>query len=215
VTTLRSVQAEILDGLPHDAPAARASRHDLLKINRLMGSHAWFEQEVRRHLQPGENILEIGAGTGELGRRLAKLAPGLAGLDFVRRPVDWPANASWFETDVFAFDRWAGFPVVVGNLFFHHFDDQQLARLGARLIHARVIIANEPLRADRAVRLFSVMCPLLGVHPVTRHDGRVSIMAGFRHDELPRLLGLDPAIWNWRAWETWRGACRFVAEKRS
>ncbi len=180
-----------------------------------MGSHVWLGRVLRRHLRAGENILEIGAGTGELGRRLDGLAPALAGLDLIRRPVDWPAAGSWFESDVFAFGGWAAFPVVIGNLFFHHFDDRQLGRLGVRLNHARVIIANEPLRMDRAARLFYRVCPLIGAHPVTRHDGRVSITAGFRHDELPRLLGLDPTIWNWRVWETWRGACRIVAERRS
>ena len=211
----RFVGPELLDGLPYDAPAARASRRDLGLLNRLLGSHGWFRRMLRRHLRPGERVLEIGAGTGELGRSLRARAPGLAGLDLVRRPVDWPAAAGWFETDVFAFTGWAGFPVVVGNLFFHHFDRPQLARLGARLQHARVIIAHEPLRVNRAARLFNLVCPLIRAHPVTRHDGRVSIMAGFRHDELPRLLGLDPAIWNWRVGETWRGACRLVAEKRS
>ena len=211
----RLVGAEILDGLPHGSPAARASRRDLRRLNRLMGSPRWFDRVLRRHLRPGENILEVGAGTGELGRSLQRIAPGLAGLDLVQRPRDWPPAASWFETDVFAFPGWAGFPVVIGNLFFHHFDGAQLGRLGARLNQARVIIASEPLRRNRTARLFSLVCPLIRAHPVTRHDGRVSIAAGFRHDELPRLLRLDPAIWRWRAWETWRGACRFVAEKRS
>ena len=211
----RFVGFEILDGLPQDAPAARASRRDLRILNGLLGSQAWFNRVLRRHHRPGENILEIGAGTGELGRSLGRMAPSLAGLDLVRRPVAWPPKARWFETDVFAFAGWTEFPVVIGNLFFHHFDREQLGRLGARLNHARVIIASEPLRVSRAARLFSLVCPLIRAHPVTRHDGRVSIAAGFRHDELPQHLGLDPAIWNWRVEESWRGACRLVAEKRA
>jgi len=159
--------------------------------------------------------LEIGAGTGELGQALHRITPNCAGLDLGRRPIKWPLSAPWYEMDVFAFNGWTDYPIVIGNLFFHHFDGGQLGRLGARLNQARVIIASEPLRRNRTARLFSLVCPLIRAHPVTRHDGRVSIAAGFRHDELPRLLRLDPAIWRWRAWETWRGACRFVAEKRS
>lgn len=211
----RLVGAEILDGLPHDSPAARASRRDLRTLNGLMGSHAWFDRVLRRHLRAHENILEVGAGTGDLGRSLRAVAPGIAGLDLIRRPVAWPPTASWFEIDVFAFAGWAGFPVVIGNLFFHHFRGEQLARLGARLHHARVIVASEPLRLNRTARLFSLLCPIIGAHPVTRHDGRVSIAAGFRDDELPRLLGLDPTIWNWRVAATWRGASRLVAVRRS
>jgi hypothetical protein len=49
---------------------------------------------------------------------------------------------------------------------------------------------------------------------VTKHDGSVSIDAGFRGDELPQLLGLEPATWTWTVAETWSGAYRMIAERR-
>jgi 2-polyprenyl-3-methyl-5-hydroxy-6-metoxy-1,4-benzoquinol methylase len=212
----RYVQAEILDGLPEDSPAARASRRDLRIINRLLGSLTWFARMLRARRRAGERVLELGAGTGELGRALSAIAPDLAGLDLCRRPLDWPQPARWFQTDVLEFTDWAGFPVVIGNLFFHHFEGDQLRRIGAQLSHhARVIIASEPLRLRRTERLFSLLCPLIQAHPVTHHDGRASIGAGFMGDELPRLLHLDPSVWDWRVCETWLGACRLVAERRA
>lgn len=210
----RIIEPEILDGLDPASLEARASRCDIRRFNRLMGSEAWFKRILRRHLRADEAVLEIGAGTGELGRSLQAVAPAIAGLDLVPQPTDWPETARWFETNVLNFTGWAGFPVVIGNLFFHHFDDGQLAWLGARMNDARVIVASEPLRMNRTARLFSLICPFIGAHPVTRHDGRVSIAAGFRHDELPRLLRLDPAVWSWRVFATWRGASRLVAIKR-
>ena len=179
-----------------------------------MGSETWFGRVLRRHLRADEAVLEIGAGTGELGRSLRTVAPSIAGLDLVSRPADWPETARWFETDALTFTGWAGFPVVIGNLFFHHFDDEQLAQLGVRLSDARLIVASEPLRLNRTARLFSLICPFIGAHPVTRYDGRVSISAGFRHDELPRRLRLDPAVWSWQVSATWRGASRLIAVKR-
>jgi hypothetical protein len=105
--------------------------------------------------------------------------------------------------------------MVIGNLFFHHFDTAQLGVIGEQLGRsARVIVASEPLRTNRTRRLFALVSVLIRAHPVTRHDGRVSIAAGFRHDELPRLLRLDPAVWSWQVRETWRGASRLVAERR-
>lgn len=213
---LRVILPEILDTLPSDSPAARASRRDLRVINRLLGSHAWFRAILRERRRPGDDVLEIGAGTGELGRALHAFVPELAGLDRMSRPCNWPPLAPWFETDVLSFGRWREFPVVIGNLFFHHFDGERLARIGAQLDrHARLIVASEPLRAPRARRLFSLLCPVIGAHPVTRHDGRVSIGAGFRGEELPRLLRLDPSVWRWRIRESWLGASRLVAERRS
>jgi hypothetical protein len=212
----RSVEPEILDGLPQDSSAARASRRDLRIINHLLGSRNWFRGVLRNRRRPGERILEVGAGTGELGRALGANVPDLAGLDLGRRPPDWPPLAKWFQTDVLEFTGWAGFPLVIGNLFFHHFDSQQLGRIGNQLSrHARVIIASEPLRVRRTKLLFSLLCPPIRAHPVTRYDGRVSIAAGFRHDELPRLLRLDPAVWSWWVQETWLGSCRLVAERRA
>jgi 2-polyprenyl-3-methyl-5-hydroxy-6-metoxy-1,4-benzoquinol methylase len=216
INTSRIVEPEILDGLSQDSSAARASRRDLRIINRLLGSEAWLENVLQINRRSGESVLEVGAGTGELGRALSAIVPAVmtAGLDLGRRPLDWPPQALWFETDVLNFTGWADFPIVIGNLFFHHFDHAGLAQLGARLNeHARVIIASDPLRVHRTTTLFSLLCPLIGAHPVTQHDGRVSITAGFRHHELPRLLQLDPSVWRWRVQETWLGSCRLVAER--
>ena len=211
----RIVLPELLDELPSDSPAAQHSRRDLRILNRLLGSTAWFGRVLREHSWSGERALEIGAGTGELGRTLSTVVPGLAGLDFNRRPLDWPGNAPWYETNVLLFSAWKTYPIVIGNLIFHHFDRDGLARLGANInAHARLLVASEPLRTRRTERLFSFVCPLIRAHPVTRYDGRVSIDAGFRGDELPRLLRLDPAVWSWRVHETWLGSSRLVAERR-
>jgi hypothetical protein len=212
---VRSVQPEILDQLSPFSPAALASRRDLRIINRLLGSRAWFADALRRERRDGEAVLEIGAGTGELGRALNRIAPGLAGLDLGPRPAGWARDAPWFQTDVLRFDGWKNFPVVVSNLFFHHFGSDDLAALGARFnAHTRVIIANDPLRERRSQVLFSLFCPLIRAHPVTRHDGQVSIVAGFRHDELPRLLQLEPTLWRWRVEATWLGGARLVAVRQ-
>ena len=193
---------------------SRASRRDLRIINRLLGSTVWFRQNIRALHRAGENVLEIGAGTGELGRALNAVTPGLAGLDLCRCPIDWPRSALWFETDVLKFDRWADYPVVISNLFFHHFNSTQLAQIGANISrHAKVLIASDPLRVRRTELLFRLLCTLIRAHPVTQYDGRVSIAAGFRHDELPRLLQLDRSVWSWRVQETWLGSCRLVAER--
>lgn len=211
----RIVWPELLDELPQDSPAALNSRRDLRTINRLMGSTRWLRRVLRETVRPVESVLEIGAGSGELGRALHGVIRDLAGLDRTRRPINWPSRAAWFETDIFDFSQWAGYPVVFSNLFFHHFDRAGLAKLGVELNeHARVVVANEPLRRRRTIRLFALLCPLIHAHPVTQYDGRVSIAAGFRHDELPRLLGLDPDVWRWRVHETWTGSYRMVAERR-
>ena len=212
----RTVQPEILDALPQDSCAAKCSRRDLRVINCLLGSAAWFRRVLRKHVRSDERVLEIGAGTGELGRAISPLGFGQAGLDLCRCPADWPQQAVWFETDVLDFTDWGDYPIVIGNLFFHHFDHAALEQLGSSLNeNARVIVASEPLRMQRTVRLFNLICPLVRAHPVTRYDGRVSIAAGFRYNELPHLLRLNSAVWSWRVQESWLGNYRLVAERNS
>jgi len=216
VNISRIVLPEILDALPQDSCAARCSRRDLRVINRLLGSAAWFRRVLQKYVRSDRRVLEVGAGTGELGLAISSLGLGLAGLDLCRRPASWPYRATWFETDVLDFTGWGDYPIVIGNLFFHHFGRAALEQLGFSLNeHARVIVASEPLRVQRTGRLFNLICPLIRAHPVTQYDGRVSIAAGFRHDELPHLLRLNPAVWSWRVQETWLGNYRLVAERRS
>jgi hypothetical protein len=56
--------------------------------------------------------------------------------------------------------------------------------------------------------------PLFRANHVTRHDAHVSIAAGFRADELPRILGLEPSDWDCRCTTTVLGAYRLVAVRR-
>lgn len=211
----RRVQAEILDGLAPEHPEAVASRRDLRVINRLMGGERWITREVRANRRPGERILDLGAGEGTLGRNLGVPESGLAGLDRGPRPAAWPPGAWWHQTDVLHFAAWPEYPIVVANLFLHHFEADALRAIGRQLDrHARLIVVSEPRRARRSMLLFRLLCPLMRAHAVTRHDGRVSIEAGFRGEELPQLLGLESSRWQWRVTETGLAGHRLKAERR-
>jgi hypothetical protein len=54
---------------------------------------------------------------------------------------------------------------------------------------------------------------LLGINYVTREDIHTSIRAGFRGDELPELLGLDPTEWQVHTSCTPLGAYRMIAQR--
>lgn len=104
---------------------------------------------------------------------------------------------------------------MIGNLIFHHFDAVDLRKLGQQITEqTRVIVAGELKRGRIFQWLFAALCRLVGANAVSRHDGRVSIAAGFRRDELPELLGLDPAIWQWQVTTTLFGTYRLVAQRR-
>lgn len=212
----RTLTPEILDSLPSEDSRAKHSRRDLRIFNALLGGTSWLRRTVQSSVHPGERVLEIGAGSGELGASLTRRGFTTDALDVAPRPAAWPQNARWHQADALGFADWSDYHAVIGNLIFHHFDTDALRTMGTRMSpHIRVIIACEPARRRIFQRLFAMLCTIVGANDVSRHDGRVSIEAGFLGDELPCLLGLDAASWRWKVTTTLRGMYRMVAQRRA
>lgn len=211
----RTLQPELLDTLPHDHPDALHNRRDLRLTNLAMGNHRWLEKILPPLLRPDDSVLEIGAGTGDLGLRLAQRGVRVAGLDLCPRPRNWPANAAWHSGDLRDFHAYGNYSVIVGNLIFHQFSDAELSQLGTKICSARVIAACEPQRRRLSQFLFRMFGPIFGANYVSMHDAHVSIAAGFRGDELVRTLGLTASGWNIRTSTTLLGAHRMLVVRRA
>lgn len=212
----RVLEPELLDSLPHDDPGAIQSRADLLKVNWVMGNHAWMLRMLRRERKPGERICELGAGDGALSRKI--IQSGLChpqdfhAVDLAPQPSDWPASASWHRGDLFASEL-PECEIFIANLFLHHFTSGQLAELGKRLPSCtRLILAAEPARYRVHEITGGFIARALRMHFVTRYDMRVSIRAGFRADELPRTLALPPP-WTAHCGSTLFGANRVMMRR--
>jgi hypothetical protein len=208
----RILQPELLDSLPHDHPDALHNRRDLRLTNQAIGTHRWLERNVPLLLRPGERALEIGAGTGELGVRLARRGVRLSGLDLWPRPANWPADGSWHQEDLLRFAGYGDYAMIIGNLILHQFSGADLASLGDKLRRAaRVIVVCEPHRRRSSQVLYRTFAPLFGANHVSLHDAHVSIAAGFRGAELPAMLGLHPRQWQVRCSSTLLGIYRMIA----
>jgi hypothetical protein len=208
----RALTPELLDSLPANSLAARRSRRDLVWFNRLLGANRWWANTLPRLLAETShvNAIEVGAGDGKLAAQFK-----LDALDLCPAPTDWPASTTWHQGDVLTFTDWNRYPIIVANLFLHHFDSAQLAQLGRTWNDsAQIIIACEPWRARIFQTGFALLCTLIRAHPVSRHDGRVSIEAGFRDSELPQLLNLDPKKWQWQISQHPLGTYRMIARRR-
>jgi hypothetical protein len=211
----RHLPAEILDSLPAEHPAAIASRRDLRVFNHVLGNARWIASQVSRHTRADTPVLELGAGDGELGCAVHRRHARWDGLDRAPRPASWPSDARWHRCDVNTFAGWAEYPVIAANLFFHHFNNDDLLALGAYISrHAQMLVIGDLRRGRGHQLLFALFARLVRAHSVSLHDGRLSIGAGFRHDELPDRLGLHRDQWEWTVRTTPLGAYRLLAHRR-
>lgn len=219
----RIVKPELLDSLPEGHPDALHNRRDLRIFNALQGNYRWLARSLRRRLQPGDRVLELGSGMGDLGLHLLRkgLLRGVTwdAVDLWSRPASWPAEWSWHQTDLLSFSRYRDYDLIVGNLIVHQFDDEELASLGERLgadgTRTRHLLFCETLR-HRLPLMLLPLTRLLGTGHVSNHDAAVSVEGGFRDDELPRLLKLPADRWTWTCGETaLLGQYRFSAKRNA
>ena len=210
----RLLVPELLDSMDAADPRAIRSRLDLRFINVFLGNERWIRSMLREHCLEIHSLLELGAGDGHLLKRLHGILPEaiISGLDLRARPEGLPSGIRWIRgnfletlTDVKA-------DACIGNLILHHFDSDALRTLGGKLQEFRLLLFSEPLRKTLPMRLARMVLPLAG--EVTRHDMPASIRAGFIKGELPSLLGLDPARWNVKEYESGRGSLRLMAIRK-
>jgi hypothetical protein len=227
----RLVLPELLDDLPPRDAAALRSRRELRRINAWMGHPRRMAGVLRQHwpgsrLQP---LAELGAGDGYfLLSVVQRLKPDLGGeLTLVDQldAVDPETRAQFgrlgwrVRVDISGATPWlarAATPpprAIISNLFFHQFQDaplREMLRLAAAA--SRLVIALEPRRSWLSRRGGNLLW-LLGCGPVTRHDARISIHAGFTGAELSALW---PDRENWTLTERPAGWCShlFIAKRK-
>jgi hypothetical protein len=202
----RIVLPELLDVLPPQDQSALRSRRDLRRLNAWMGHPRVMARVLQNNLmdQGDRQIVELGAGDGHfllsVARRLRGQWPGAKATLVDRLDVLDPQTREHFNrlgwhvhAEIAEASEWlrqASPPAaaaVISNLFLHQFHPEQLAEL-LRLAacSSRVVIALEP-RRSWLLRLCGRLLWLIGCGPVTCHDGRISIRAGFAGSELSAL----------------------------
>jgi len=211
----RVVAAEVLDGLPQDDPSAIRSRRDLRRVHRAMGTHriivrALKAMQLERVDVEPLRVLEIGAGDGNVmlgvAQELASAVPKVALTLLDRQALVTPATVASYRavgwtvaTAVGDVLDWAArgtdtprnaparWDLIVANLFLHHFEDEQLARLMRAIARkSDRLLACEPRRDWRAL-VGSHLTGMIGANAVTREDAVLSVHAGFSGTELSAL----------------------------
>lgn len=232
----RIVNPELLDQLSPTDPRALGSRADLRRVNLIMGHAGIRLRALRRHYHELDfrtrplRLVELGAGDGTLLLRLARgwSARGVRAMvtlldrqNFVSAEthrafaaLHW--SVTHVATDMF---KWLEQPaptvdVMFANLFLHELPEQSLRTL-FKLAAERtdLFIACEPRRSPltlAAARLLG----LIGCNRISRHDGIVSVHAGFADHELSTLWSADHG-WELREQPVGWISHGFVAKRNS
>jgi 2-polyprenyl-3-methyl-5-hydroxy-6-metoxy-1,4-benzoquinol methylase len=225
-TPTRRRGVEILDDPDGDPVLAERSLHDVALANRLFGGRRAILRELQLLLDSVPegatiSLLDIGTGLGDIpaaGQRLAErsnrqlttlgleLAPALA-----RAAKRVCAFAVAGDALFLPFAN-ASIDIVTCSQVLHHFEDataEHLLRECTRVAR-RAVIVGDLRRSWLAVGGLWLSSFALRFHPVSRHDGIVSILRGYTRAELDALVaratGHHASVRHslgWRVTATW------------
>ena len=222
----RRLGVEVLD-VSDDPGLQRRSHRDIALANRLLGGVRAVRAEFEPLFDaPGHDVtlLDVGTGTGDIPERMMPVARrrgmrlrvfGLDGrMELVRATREWPAEGICADALSLPFADGA-FDIVLASQVLHHFARDEAIRLLReldRVAKRRVVIADLRRSWVAAGGLWLISFPL-GFHPVSRHDGVVSILRGFDAPELAEMVreavGALPRVqrrFAWRLTASWSPA---------
>ncbi len=177
----------------------------IASINKLLGGNQVTLDGVKKLLRGVDKstnirILDVGCGNGDMLRSLAAYASG-KGYTFTLYGIDANAftieharacsvnfnNISYLCTDIFQEDLPSQeIDIILCTLTLHHFKDQEILRL-LRYFHSQAklgVVINDLHRSKLAYYLFKAICYVFGLNDMSREDGLVSILRGFKKKDL-------------------------------
>jgi SAM-dependent methyltransferase len=181
-----------------------ANLAEMARINRWLGGLP----ALTRHLYPRllaaagpVTVLDLGTGSAEFPARLAAWARARGRVVRVIA-VDWAARnlaiaraqaragVSLLQADALQPPVPAGgVDFVISSLFLHHFAPAAAADLlrGAARLARRAVIMTDLVRGRLPALAFRLVQPIFARHPLTRHDGALSIRRAYTPRELRGL----------------------------
>jgi SAM-dependent methyltransferase len=198
LTPRRRRGVEILDDPAVDPAVRERSINDVTRSNRWLGGLRAAMAEVRSVLRETGNatLLDVGTGLGDIpGEVMREIPNGVVtiGVDEARSLLVAARRRMTYGVcaDALALPfRDASVDVVMCSQVLHHFefeDAERLLREMNRVARVAVIISDLRRSWIAAAGFWLVSFPLR-FHPVTRHDGVVSVLRGFTSTELRKIV---------------------------
>lgn len=204
---LHGTATELLDRPDNSDKEVRESLRDLQWLNRYFGGVRTvllhLDRMVGKRSQGPLTVLDIATGGADIPRAMCRWARR-------RRLVVAIEAVDWSDQVLAAATEWSiGFPEIrlrrvqapllpypdhsfdyaISSLFFHHLNEADgilLLREMARVAR-RGLLVHDLLRSRLACLLTTMITRMLSGNRLTRHDGPMSVLRGFRPQELHRM----------------------------
>jgi len=204
-TTTRTQESEIMDDFSLEGEELRDALDKIAAINQLLGGNKLTLNGVKQLLKKKNKneiitIADVGCGNGDMLRTLAdygkkeKFQFKLIGIDANAFTINHARqlsikynNIDYLCIDIFSpeFEH-IQYDIVLCTLTLHHFQDQDIVDLITTFkknAHTGIVI-NDLHRSKLAYRLFAFICRIFTLNRMSREDGLVSILRGFKKEDL-------------------------------
>ena len=187
----RLLVREILDDAPDEE--AQQNLRELTRINRWFGGHRVLRGSLRQlyAADAAFTMLDVGAATGDVARTVKRAFPQaqVTCLDWQTRNLRYAPHPK-VAGNAFALPFEDGaFDVVHCALFLHHFTDEQVVELLAKMKRCarQAVVLQDLERHPLAYYFLPATAWLLRWSSLVLHDGPISVEAAFHADELSAL----------------------------
>jgi Methylase involved in ubiquinone/menaquinone biosynthesis len=213
----RSTKLERIDTGDYTTEEYAVFMREIAFINKYLGDQRALRKtllrDVARELQKPDrekgisdsfSVLDVGCGSGELLRYVAEFArkngkqAELIGLDLneISTSVTATESRTFPEISAVRGDAFKlpfadnTFDYAISSLFFHHLTDEQISLVLEEMlrISRRRIYVIDLHRHPMAYILYRMFCFAFRISPLVTQDGSLSILRGFKKEELTRIL---------------------------
>ncbi|MEO8534855.1 MAG: methyltransferase domain-containing protein [Flavobacterium sp.] len=206
----RTQETEIMDDFSLHGEEIYNALDTIANINQFLGGNRLTLNSVKQLLKKTNpdktlSIVDIGCGNGDMLRVLADYGKKnninlqLTGIDANEFTLDYAkklsvdySNIDYACINILSEEfKNLKYDIVLCTLTMHHFTNEEILNIMTTFNENAAIgvVVNDLHRSKTAYRLFKIIAVLFSLNKVSREDGLISILRGFKKNELESFSG--------------------------